>query len=338
MCTVNNAYRLPRVPPMTSQVSADTNKHSIVRINPLEPTIFHEPWWLDVATGGRWDVVEAVDNGRVVGRMPFVTRHKLGFSIGEMPRFTHFLGPAVDEGNGKSGTQLLKRLDITHELISKLPDTILFYVKCHRGVTDTIPFISNGFRASVQFTHEIAPQPADLVWKNMRDKGRNNIRHAREVVTVDSKVDPDEFIANYRDNLAVKGKQNWMDETTWRQLIGACIERGRGAIYGAREADGKLACAMFTIWDNSSYYYFNSTRRAEAHRGAINLLLWEGIQDAMARGCTFDFDGAPNEGSFRLATNFTADISPRYIAIREGSPMRLYRAVKSIWCAPNYFE
>jgi hypothetical protein len=45
------------------------------RINPLVPTIFHEDWWLEAATGGRFEVAEVAAGGRVVGRLLDVDSH-----------------------------------------------------------------------------------------------------------------------------------------------------------------------------------------------------------------------------------------------------------------------
>jgi hypothetical protein len=57
----------------------------------------------------------------------------------------------------------------------------------------------------------------------------------------------------------------------------------------------------------------------------------------MRRGLIFDFDGAINEGGARLAANFTATVTPRYIAIRESDAMRVLRALRSVRRKPNYF-
>src|SRR4029077_10244739 len=70
------------------------------RINPLVPTIFHEDWWLEAATGGRVEVAEVASCGRVVGRLPFHKTKWLGLTLIRMPELTYFLGPAIDDGEG----------------------------------------------------------------------------------------------------------------------------------------------------------------------------------------------------------------------------------------------
>ncbi|WP_075359751.1 hypothetical protein [Caballeronia sordidicola] len=145
-------------------------------LDPLEPTIFHEGWWLNVATDSRCRFSEVMEKGKIVGRMPYVLKENRKLSIIDMPPLTRFLGPATVDGKAKENTRFLRRLDITRALIEQLPKVSSTYIKCHRGVSDILAFQNQAFRSSVQFTHEISPQRVDEVWAGMRDKGRNGIR------------------------------------------------------------------------------------------------------------------------------------------------------------------
>jgi hypothetical protein len=305
--------------------------------NVLEPTIFHEPWWLDAVTGGRWTAVEVSHGGSAVGRLPYILRTVLGVRLGDMPPLTHFLGPAIDDGNGKPNTRLLRHIDITRELIGKLPPMQQFYAKCHKGVSEVIGFQAAKFHAAVQFTHEIAPQPIESVWNDMRDKSRNGIRLAADICTIDTALEPAAFLAFYAANLEARSRTNYLDMTALLRVLTACLDSNRGRILAARDKGGVLLAAVVVIWDTTTCYYYNATRKLDAHRGAVALLQWEAISDAMSRGLHFDFDGAPNEGSFRMATNFSANVTPRYIVTRQSLPVRLYRALKSAFVQPDYF-
>ncbi|MGO9673082.1 MAG: hypothetical protein ACLPSF_02755 [Methylocella sp.] len=90
-------------------------------LDPLAPTIYHEQWWLDIATGGCYDRVEIVSNGKCVGWLPYFMRNKFGFNYSIPPRMTHVLGPAIDAGVGSADARAYSRACITHELIAKLP-------------------------------------------------------------------------------------------------------------------------------------------------------------------------------------------------------------------------
>ena len=304
---------------------------------PLEPTIFHERWWLDIATDGRCKYSEVVEKGKVVGRLPYVLKKNNKFSIIDMPPLTHFLGPATVDGKAKENTRFLRRLDITRALIEQLPKVSSTYIKCHRGVSDILAFQNQGFRSSVQFTHEILPQSADDVWAGMRDKGRNGIRIARNSLTVCRDLTSKEFIHLYRRNLESLGNKNYLDMRLVVGIIEATLIRSRGMLLGARNAAGELVAAIFCVWDRGSYYYLMSTRTIDAHRGATSLLLWEAISDAMQKGILFDFDGIVDEGGARLAANFSGTVAPRYIGTRETRGMHLLRGFQSIRQLPNFF-
>src|SRR6202035_105800 len=109
---------------------------------------------------------------------------RFGLKMIRMPVLTYFLGPAINEGEGSPNTRFLKRLEITRELLERLPRASWQYVKCHRGIADVIAFQELGFRTYVQFTHEVTPDRVDVLWQQMRNKTRNVIRKAEERFSV----------------------------------------------------------------------------------------------------------------------------------------------------------
>lgn len=307
-------------------------------IGSLEPTLFHETWWLEAAAGGLVETARVVRNGKIIAQLPYYKRkHGFGLTSIDLPPLTHFLGPTILVRDSSEKNAFLERLDITRALIEQLPEVSEIYIKCHRGVSDVIAFQSCGFRSAVQFTHEIGPQDIGAVWAGMRDKGRNAVRKAGALYTVDQDVAVAEFLAFFMNNLRIRGRKSEQHPDRLQQIIAAAKARGRGSVKGARDETGTLGAAIFCAWDEGSYYYIMSTRTMNSHRGAISLLIWEGICDAMRRQLIFDFDGIPDEGSARLAANFSTTITPRYVAIRETKLMRIIRAVNALFVRPRFF-
>ena len=68
----------------------------------FSPTIFHEDWWLDIATGGKASVAEVTSNGKVVGRLPYFLERRNGFTICRMPTLTRFLALGSSRGKATS--------------------------------------------------------------------------------------------------------------------------------------------------------------------------------------------------------------------------------------------
>ncbi len=278
--------------------------------NPLVPTIFHEHWWLDIASGGNFDIVKVAQGGKTVGWLPYFLKSRFGLKFSTNPNMVHFVGPAIDAGEGSPETRFLKRLKITRELLAKLPPASLYKYKCDRTVTDVVAFQAENFVTSVQFTHEILPQPADALWNCLRHKKRSKIRRARELVTLTDIDDPELFWSFYYSNVKQRGMHKFFyDQVRTCRIVEACLSRKCGRIYAAKDKFGSLVAAIFCMWDKTSAYYFMTTRRVDTHGGTISLLVWEAIQDAARRGLIFDFDGLGNQESILFFTEFGGILS-----------------------------
>jgi hypothetical protein len=303
----------------------------------LTPTIFHEEWWLDAATGGNFEVAEVTAGGRTVGRLPFQMTKRFGLRVIRMPTLTYFLGPAIDEGEGSPNTRFLKRLNITRELIEKLPRASWQYVKCHAGITEVIAFQEFGFRAYVQFTHELTPHPVDVLWQQMRNKTRNVIRKAEEQFSITELHDPLEFLQLYERNLDAKGIGNGLNGSRSRKLISASLDRQRGRVLAARDRDNQIVAANCCVWDEKSCFYLLSTRCDNSGNGANSLLLWEAIKESARRGLVFDFAGLGNTGSVLLYSGFGSSVSARFVAVRARVLARALNEFKSLFAPENCF-
>jgi hypothetical protein len=301
----------------TQPISAPGQNSSLRQLrDPLAPTIFHEPWWLEAATGGRYEEVTVSSGGRLVGRLPYLRKQRFGFTSFVPPELTHFLGPAVDEGNGTMESQNLRRSEITMELIEKLPSFGYFYQQFHRGVPDTLPFTQHGFTTELLFTYEVMPAPEETIWRNMRDKTRNVIRRAQEKTEL-FEVEPDAFCTLYEANLQNRGKHsNYMFGPDARFLLATALERGRARLLGAKDENGAVLAAICYVWDDQVSYYMLTTRAHDTHNGVVSRLIWEAMRDSAARGLIFDFDVVGTAGSVLFYTAFGGEVRPRYLVKR----------------------
>jgi Acetyltransferase (GNAT) domain len=318
--------------------AAKPNREKTLPYDPLVPTIFHEEWWLDVATGGSFEIAEVISGGRTIGRLPFSKSRRFGMKTIRMPTLTHFLGPAVDEGTGSPNTRFLKRREITRELLEKLPDASWQYVKCHGGVTDVIAFQELGFRAFVQFTHEITPGCIEILWRQMLHKTRNNVRRGQDRFVVAEWTDAAAFVEFFERNLAEKGVSNELNRTICRRIVSASLERQRGRILVASDKETqKVVAANFCVWDATASFYLLSTRSADSGNSAISLLLWEAIKESARKGLTFDFAGLGTRGSVSFYSGFGGCIRTRYVAVRAHPLARALNEMKLLIASENCF-
>ena len=283
----------------------------------LPSTIFHEYWWLQAATGGRFREVTVKSDNQVIGRFPFVLNRTLdGRVLNGMPELTYFLGPLIVEGAGAPCNRVVKRIQILRELLDQMPPSTGFYQKMHAGVSEMLAFQERAYDISVQFTHDIAPAEEPALWSNLRDKTRNVIRRAGEQLKVDEIADPAEFMAAYDANLAARGTSNSYHRGRILDLCAQTLHRGRGRILGAREPNGRLTAAIYYVWDDDRAYYLMTTRTVDAANGSVSLLLWKALVDSAGRGLIFDLAGVAAAGDVLFFSGFGGSVSPRYIASR----------------------
>ncbi|ONG50150.1 hypothetical protein BKE38_19220 [Pseudoroseomonas deserti] len=293
-------------------------------LDPLNPTVFHEAWWLEAMAGDRLQEVTVTSGGRTIGRLPFVMRRRPGGrTLCEMPTLTHFLGPAIDAGSGSLANRALKQAQITRELLQQLPRSDAFQQRLHRGIEEVMAFQENGFTASVDFTFELHPTEEELIWKGMRDKTRNMIRRARTLYTVEQIDDPERFAALYAGNLRARGTDSYYPPGEIIRLVSAAQARDQGRVLAARAEDGSLVAAIFYVWDHRSAYYLLSTRLPDSDNSAVSLLLWEAVCHGNAEGRIFDFDGVSSQGNRVFFTGFGGVIRPRYVVTRQTALYRL---------------
>ena len=304
----------------------------------MTPTIFHEDWWLNAATSGGYETVEVMDKGKTVGRLPYYRRRKFGIMWGALPPLTHFLGPAVDVGSGSITSRFNRRLEVTRELLGKLPPSHFTKIKCHHGIREVIAFQDMKFRTSVQFTYEIAPQPEDMLLKNMNQNTRRNLRSIEEGAVYVNDVDPAEYLAFYDRNLSEQGRRNHLDLAICKNLLTLSLDRGVGKFYAQRNMAGELIAGVFCVWDDVASYYLMTSRSSKAGSGAITWLIWEAIKDAAKRGLIFDFDGLGGGGSIQIYNGFGGSIEPRYTATRMSLPMTIsHDIVRRLLNKEQYF-
>ena len=299
-------------------------------IFPSEPTIFHQPWLLAIASDGTYREATVSSGGAVVGRLPYILFRKLsGHKVLSIPDLTHALGPAITVETGASrSTRSLRQFTITRDLIAQLPKASHVGFRLHQGISNTLAFEAAGFETIVDYTVEIAPQPRDVLWSQMRDKTRNVIRRAGERLTVVDLLDAERFIDFYESNLRERRLRNYYPRHLCVALIAECLRRGVGRMLIAADPNGKYKSGVFTIWDHQQEYYFMSTRTRDSQNGATSLLIWAAIQHAALHGLTFNTNGLDSRSNFMLLSGFGGTIKPRLIVEKSSLTYALVRDIK----------
>jgi hypothetical protein len=299
-------------------------------------SIFHEPWWLSAATGGRYESVVVEQGGKIVGRLPYLSTHRGPFRISRMPPFTHILGPLVDAGVGKPQTRLSRRLSITRELIDKLPPFTHFEqyfdpsMEQGLAMADGLAFQGRGFAVTPHYTFTIdCRNELDQLWGAMHFKTRQHIRRAEEKYEVRSVDDPAVFTDVYLRNIKALGKRNMLEFQHFPALFAECRSRDCARILGAFSTDGSPLSMVYVVWSHTTMYYLMSTRGPDPKdNGSINMLVWFAMKFARQRGLVFDLDGVYTSGAARFLSGFGGEIKTRLIVRRSAPLFAAWQSVK----------
>ncbi|MEM5403382.1 GNAT family N-acetyltransferase [Paraburkholderia unamae] len=293
------------------------------------PSIFHERWWLDIATQGDWKLAVVKQDDEVIGEMPYAMQRTRLWRVSHLPPLTRTLGPVIKSVTGSEARQLHHELDVTGKLIEQLPDCDSFFQVLDPRIDDALAFALHGFTVTARYTFRIDRNTtADEAWKRLNSKTRNVIRSASRELTVVPDIAPAEFIAFYEANLAARSRTNAYGDVVMRDLVNAFVERKAGMLLGAFGQGGKLVAAVGLVWDHQAMYYLLSSRAQDAHSGSISLLLWTGIGRALERKLTFDFDGFSSPSTFSFLNGFGATLTQRLGVERHGTVYLLMRTLK----------
>jgi hypothetical protein len=269
-------------------------------------SMFHQDWWLNAVTEGRYSAVFVKQGDCIVGRLPYLSSKWRGFTLLSMPPFTHVLGPAVDGGGGKLQTQLLQRMSIIRDLIEQLPPHDSFKQVLREADIDGLAFQDCGFQVNLQYTFDIDCRvDLDKIWNAMHSQTRRHIRRAEEQLTIGTIEDPGEFVLFYDKNLRERGRNSNLPLSVFPSLFTECRRRECGEILSASWPNGRRAAMLFLVWDDERMYYLLTTRALAAGvNGPVHLLVWTAIKRAHARGLVFDFDGVTTSGTAYFLSRF----------------------------------
>lgn len=262
----------PRVDPLWSAL-----------VDQVRSSLFHSPSWIWVLTETYgWEAHAHVlldDQGRPLAGIPFCRiADILGKRIVALP-FSDYCDPLV--GDLHSWRLLID------ELLSEHCPIIL------RSLHNSLPATDQRFTLVKQARwHGVDLRPElDALWRGMHDSSRRAIKKSqREGVVVRVAQSEEELRAFFDMHLKVrKYKYSLLAQpfrffqNIWRHFV----ETQHGFLLLAVFQDRILAGDFFLEWKDTLYYKFNASNPEELSHRPNDLLTWEGIQHAKARGLTF---------------------------------------------------
>lgn len=328
-------------PPMMQPGGAGPGREEVgTSVPPMSSngsSIYHQGWFLDAATDGRWGEARVIEGGNVVGRLPYALETCAGFSVSRMPSLIRTLGPEIPALTGKSATILRRRLAITHALIDQLPGVADFYQVFDPRVTDAVAFMQRGFGVSLGYSFWIERgQTEAQLLDAMTAEPRRHLRKAAGQFSIVPLHDISEFCRFYDANLG-GDNNNFHGSERMRRLLAAVTDHKTGMLLGARTAQGALVATIGILWDDVAVRNYVGSRQAGVSNASI-LLLWEAMRIACEKGLAFDFDGATSPGMFEYLWSLGGTLVMRLRVRRSTLAFRAARACAGIVGKKHYFD
>ena len=320
---VERASRAKEAAVTTAEPSSD----SIPWVN----SIFEQPWWLDVVAPGRWSAAEVRRDDKVVARLPYAQRRRLGLTTIGQPPFTQTLGPWLAPRACKYAKQLETEKKLIGELIEMLPPFDFFRQSFSPMLTNWLPFYWAGFQATVRYTYRIEDlSDLDHVRSEFQEHVRRGIRKAESALEVDDDYPLEDLLRLNELTYARQGVRSPDSPELVRRLDAACAQRGARRILGAVDARGRVHAALYVVWDERTLYALINARDPEFQSlGSNTLLYWEAIKLASEVSRVFDFEGSMIEPVEHYFRGFGGRQTPYFSISRAGLKAKPVLAARS---------
>jgi len=315
---------------LTREAAVTTAEHGSDSI-PWVNSIFEQPWWLDAVAPRRWGAAEVRRDDKVVARLPYAQRRRLGLTTIGQPPFTQTLGPWLAPKACKYARQLETEKKLIGELIEMLPPFDFFRQSFSPMLTNWLPFYWAGFEATVRYTYRIEDlSDLDRVRSEFQEHVRRGIRKAECAVEVDDDYPLEDLLRLNERTYARQGVKSPDSPELVRRLDAACAQRGARRILGAVDARGRVHAALYVVWDERTLYALINARDPELQKlGSNTLLYWEAIQLASKVSRVFDFEGSMLEPIEHYFRGFGGRQTPYFSISRAGLKAKPVLAARS---------
>jgi hypothetical protein len=261
---------------------------------PWVNSVFEQPWWLDAVAPGQWSAVELRRGDKVIARLPYRQRRRLGLATISQPPFTQTLGPWLAPMDGKYARRVETEKKLLSELVESLPRFDFFRQNLAPSLTNWLPFYWAGYQATVRYTYRICDlTDLDRVKGEFQEHVRRGIKKAKCTVEVDHDYPLEDLLRLNEQTYARQGVRSPHPSDVVRRLDAACAQRGARRILGAVDAKGRTHAALFVVWDERTLYALVNGRDPDCQTfGSNTLLYWEAIKLAAEVSQVFDFEGS----------------------------------------------
>lgn len=268
----------------------------------LDIPVFMEPWWLDITSNEKWDIVCCHFDQRDYFWIYFQRLSKLGKEI-IPPPFTQHLSPfPIDHNYSK----------VFEELFAALPKHN--FIEFTSSSNELIN--SQGFEIKERYTFKLLEKDFDALRSNYSKSLLRKIKKGDDLAFT-TKGTSSELLTLTESTFQRKNQTNPYDMGVLKKLSETAITLNRGVILSIKENNVVHACGFY-VWDKQSMYYIIGGVCSNANPAAMSVLMDKAIQIAIEKGLTFDFEGSMIPGVAEFYRRFGA-LKTKYFEYKKTS-------------------
>ncbi len=296
-------------------------------------TLFEEAYWLEAAAPGAWNAAEVVQDGKIIGRLPYVYKKRFGLKLITQPPSTPWLGPWIRPSGGKPTTELSHQHQVLEKLIGQLPGSDISVLHCAPEYTNLMALNWAGYSLSLGYTHRIEDLHDEAqLWGNMRDTVRRLCRKAEKQTIVTKHHTVQEYIGLLDKTFKRQGKDISNVFEPLERIDEVMAARNQRVIYTAEDAQGRLHAGVYIVFDERHSFYLTGGSDPELRdSGGHSLAMWHAIKDTIGRSKVFDFDGSSVKGIEYFVRGFGPKQTPRFSATKTRGLGKLFSLKNALY-------
>ncbi len=261
--------------------------------------IFMQPWFLDIATNGAWDVcLDFNEVGNIVGVFTYYFKKNMYVKRITMPYMCGYSGLWIDyDSNWKEYQRLSFEKSTFKKLIGNLPKVSYFSLCYPIEFQNWLPFQWQGYQQSPNMAYVLdGLKDSDTIWANFKHSVRNKIRKAERTINVEISDDFEAFYSVYKQIYERLGQKNKSNEAILIKFHEEIQAKRCGKLFIASDSADNVHAVLYVIWDKkSAYYWAAGTNTHYRQSGAMSLLMWEMFKNIAQYVDNFQAIGSQDE-------------------------------------------
>ncbi len=271
----------------------------------------------------RFEILAARDGtGAVVGGIPLPRARRWGLELIHPPVLAPYLGPVFDLSGAQANSERLSWMRQCGELLARhIANFDSFRCTAGACAPDLQGLLWGGFRAELAYTFRFSAAGAKSAAEGIARKHKQQLAKAHRMnLSVSREDNVAKLLELSTQTFTRQGLASPYHPDAVKRLWATAQERGQAQIYLARTVEGEAVAALLTVHDRrTTYQIISGVDTAHREVPGPYAVLWQAVQDALAAGRDFDFEGSGLRGVERFYRRWGAAAVPVWKIEKAGS-------------------